>query len=305
MIRILESPALPLRAAVHSGVFHADDVLCAALLYLSYGRENVHIVRTRDPEILDSCTVVLDVGGRDEITEQRVCLDHHQPGSLIRENGIKAAACGKLADLMFADEPRLLYMMRDLFLNDVEAQDNGQHASGRYLFSFVHSMNPTWQEPPEKEDEYFLEAAKMAETILSHLISRLRARLVAEERIRLAIEETYDRGVVTLDRCYDWVRQVVAYNAEHPDRKVLFVIFPASGEYDLQAVPAGPDTFESEKSLPAAWAGKRNGELAAVTGIAGSVFCHITRFLAVFHTLEEARAASELALASKDESNDL
>ena len=125
--------------------------------------------------------------------------------------------------------------------------------------------------------------------------------LAAEEKSRRAIEEAYDRGVVTLDRCYDWVRQVVAYNAEHPDRKVLFVIFPASGEYDLQAVPAGPDTFESEKSLPAAWAGKRNGELAAATGIEGAVFCHITRFLAVFHTLEEARAASELALASKDE----
>ena len=105
MIRILRSPALPVRAAVHSGPFHADDVLCAALLYIMFGRENVEIIRTRDPEVLAGCQIVLDVGGKDEITDTRICLDHHQPGSLIRENGVKAAACGKLADLMFADEP--------------------------------------------------------------------------------------------------------------------------------------------------------------------------------------------------------
>ena len=300
MIRILKSPVLPLRAAVHSGPFHADDVLCAAFLYLAYGRDQVHIVRTRDPEILAGCDFVLDVGGKDEITDARICLDHHQPGSLIRENGVKAAACGKLADLMFADEPRLLSMMRDVFLDDVEAMDNGQRGPGHHLFSFVHSMNPTWKDLRDREDEYFLEAAAVAETILRHLLERLRARLEAEAIIDRAIAETYDRGVIRLDGCYDWIRQVVSYNAEHPDRKVIYVIFPASNEFDLQAVPAGPDTFASERPLPAAWAGKRNQELADATGIEGSVFCHVGRFLAVFRTLEGAVRASELALAPEN-----
>ena len=157
-------------------------------------------------------------------------------------------------------------------------------------------MNPTWQESREKEDEYFLEAARMAETILTHVLARLRARLEAEGKISRSITETYDRGVIILDDCYDWIRQVIAYNAAHPDHKVLLVIFPAANEYDLQAVPAGPDTFESLLPLPAAWAGKRNEELAAVTGLPGSVFCHISRFLAVFHTLDEARRAADLTL---------
>ena len=299
MIRILQPQALPLRAAVHSGPFHADDVLCAAFLYLAYGRDNVQVIRSRDPEVLAACDFVLDVGGKDEITDTRVCLDHHQPGSLIRENGVKAAACGKLADLMFADEPRLLSLMRDVFLDDVEAMDNGQRGPGHHLFSFVHSMNPTWKDPRDREDEFFLEAAGMAETVLRHLLERLRARLEAEGFIKRAIAETYDRGVIRLDGCYDWIRQVVSYNAAHPDRKDLYVIFPTANEYDLQAVPAGPDTFVSERPLPAEWAGKRSRELAEVTGIQGSVFCHVGRFLAVFRTLEEAVRASELALSSE------
>ena len=94
MVRLLKSPVLPVRAAVHSGPFHADDVLCAAFLYLAYGRKNVQIVRTRDPEVLAGCAIVLDVGGKDEVSDARVCLDHHQPGSMIRENGVKAAASG-------------------------------------------------------------------------------------------------------------------------------------------------------------------------------------------------------------------
>lgn len=299
MIQILQHPVFPIRLGIHSGAFHADDVLCAAMVYLAFGRENVSVVRTRDPEKLASCQLVLDVGGKDEITEDRVCLDHHQPGSLVRENGIKASACGKLADLMFSDEPRLLSLMRDVFLNDVEAQDNGQNGPKHHIFSFVHSMNPVWDEPRGKEDEYFLQAAEMAETVLSHLLRRLRARLEAERLIEEALHDTYDRGVITLDAGYDWLRQVVAYNAAHPDRKVLLVIYPADGQYSLQTVPAGPDTFESELDLPAAWAGKRGEALAAATGISGSVFCHTARFLAVFRTLDQARQAAELALQDK------
>ena len=89
---------------VHDGHFHPDDVVCAALLFMAFGRERVRVVRSREEETLAKCQYVLDVGERDHVTADRVCLDHHQRDSLTRPNGVKASAAGKLMDLMFADE---------------------------------------------------------------------------------------------------------------------------------------------------------------------------------------------------------
>ena len=300
MLSVLKSAALPIRAGVHDGMFHADDVLCAALLYIAYGRENVTVVRSRDPQVLAGCQIVLDVGGQDLITDSRVCLDHHQAGSLIRENGVKAAACGKLADLMFADEPRVLAAMREAFLDDVEAQDNGQQGHQRHLFSFVHTLNRTWKDPAQEDDARFLQAAAIAEQILSARLAHIRSSLEAESIIDSAIRTTYDRGVVRLPQCFEWVRQVVAHNDLHPEQKILFVIYPADGAFNLQVVPVSADSFEALLPLPASWAAKRDEALAAATGIEGSVFCHAARFLAVFRTLEGALQAAELALQAKD-----
>lgn len=39
---------------------------------------NVDLVRTRDPAVLDTCTIVVDVGGVYDEAKQR--FDHHQRG---------------------------------------------------------------------------------------------------------------------------------------------------------------------------------------------------------------------------------
>lgn len=47
--------------ATHNGKFHADDVFGVALLTDLY--PDATIVRTRDPQMLDTADIVLDVGG--------------------------------------------------------------------------------------------------------------------------------------------------------------------------------------------------------------------------------------------------
>ena len=287
-----------IRAGVHDGSFHPDDVVCAALLMRVYGKDRVEIVRTRDPQVLGELDYVLDVGERDQIGEARICLDHHQKDSLVRQNGVKAAACGKLADLVFADEPDKLKRLRDLFLDSLEAEDNGQDLGlPGHPFGFVDAMNPTWREDPALADARFLESAHMALTVLDRLLETAEASLEAEQRILSAIENSPGGGLMLLDRPYPWHGTVLEYNTLHPDRKVLLAVSPDSkGRWRVQTVPKSRTTFQSHLDLPSGWAGLRDEALERACGVSGAVFCHKARFLAVFTTREGALEAARKAL---------
>lgn len=60
----------------HNGHFHADEALAVFLLRLLPVYRNASLVRTRDPELLKTCTIVADVGGVHSHDEKR--YDHHQ-----------------------------------------------------------------------------------------------------------------------------------------------------------------------------------------------------------------------------------
>jgi uncharacterized UPF0160 family protein len=80
--------------------------------------------------------------------------------------------------------------------------------------------------------------------------------------------------------------------------KVLFVISHNIGEqrYMLHTVPATADTFEARADLPASWAGLRDADLAAVTGVADAGFCHNGRFIAAAKSYEGIYAMALQAL---------
>jgi uncharacterized UPF0160 family protein len=61
-------------------------------------------------------------------------------------------------------------------------------------------------------------------------------------------------------------------------------------------VPANPETFEARKDLPAAWAGLRDAELAAVTGVPDAVFCHNNLFIAAARSFEGILKMAQQAL---------
>ncbi len=292
-----------IRLGVHDGSFHPDDVLCAALLMHLYGKDAVVITRTRDREKLKKQDYVLDVGEEDLVTQERVCLDHHQKDSLVRPNGVKAAACGKLADLVFRDEEDKLKLLREVFLDAVEAEDNGQDLGlAPHPFSFVDAMNLTWREDPARGDGQFDLAARMALTVLERLLETAEARLEAERQVLAALEDRgEDASLLILDKPYPWKETVIAFNAAHPERKAILAVTPDSlGRWRVQTVPVGKGTFRSEKDLPAEWAGLREEALEAACGIRGAVFCHTARFLAVFTTREAALAAARKALETRE-----
>lgn len=61
---------------VHDGDFHADDCLSVYFLRLLYDVKSVE--RTRNPEVLEKCDIVVDVGNVFDASKMR--FDHHQLG---------------------------------------------------------------------------------------------------------------------------------------------------------------------------------------------------------------------------------
>ena len=65
-----------IKIGTHNGAFHVDEVLACTMLKLLPRYAEAEIVRTRDPEVLKTCDLVVDVGG--EFDSKRHRYDHHQ-----------------------------------------------------------------------------------------------------------------------------------------------------------------------------------------------------------------------------------
>jgi len=61
----------------HDGHFHCDEALACAMLRMTNEFKNAIIVRSRNPEFLKQCNIVVDVGG--EYDPEKLRFDHHQP----------------------------------------------------------------------------------------------------------------------------------------------------------------------------------------------------------------------------------
>ena len=77
-----------------------------------------------------------------------------------------------------------------------------------------------------------------------------------------------------------------------------FLVFPQAGDWLVQAVPVAGQPFSQRLPLPAAWAGLRGADLAALTGVGDAVFCHNGRFIGGAGSREGAIALARLALAA-------
>lgn len=75
--------------ATHDGTFHADETTACAIL--SYLFDNVSVIRSRDPDVLESGDIVIDVSN---INDEKHFDHHSKDFTLCRDNGIKYATAG-------------------------------------------------------------------------------------------------------------------------------------------------------------------------------------------------------------------
>ncbi|XP_039718127.1 MYG1 exonuclease isoform X1 [Pteropus medius] len=211
----------PPRIGTHNGTFHCDEALACALLRLLPEYRDAEIVRTRDPEKLAACDIVVDVGG--EYDPQRHRYDHHQrwvprsftetmsslsPGkpwqTKLSSAGLIYLHFGHklLAQLLGTSEEdsmvaTLYDKMYENFVEEVDAVDNGisqwEEGKPRYaltttLSARVARLNPTWNQPNQDTEAGFKRAMDMVrEEFLQRLDfyqhSWLPARALVEEAL--------------------------------------------------------------------------------------------------------------------------
>jgi len=304
----------------HGGKFHADDVWAVSVLSILF--PDCEISRTRDPAIIEAADFAIDVGGIWDPAHGR--FDHHQKNfSATRSNGVPYASAGLVwkkygarcvsalaaahagHQLSEDSAQHIAYAIDDDIVQYLDLSDVGaaKNAPGGYgLSAVISGFNPNWLDEQtlgygDAAEAYRLSQFRRAQAILADImINAVKYRvgaLLALAQVRQS--EVLEGGKVLFlnNSALPWTAVV---RKEMP--KVLFVISHnlAEQRYMLHTVPISSESFVARADLPAAWAGLRDAELAAVTGVPDASFCHNGRFIAAAKSFEGTLAMARLAL---------
>ncbi len=316
------------RIATHSGSFHADDVFGVTVLAALFPAHE--LLRTRDAREIARADFAVDVGGVWDAASGR--FDHHQrgfdgartrqeDGATVRAEGyasaglvwkeygvayVRQAAQAMGQSLPDATLARIAgdidaSLVRYLDLVDTGAEMVAPGAFG--LSSQVAALNSAWFEEQgldtggraQLQMERFREAMAIVQRLLQRLVSRRIGQDLAAAKVRSAQRLLDGRVLFLAEGGMPWTAIVVQ---EMPE--VLLVVYPEADEsgvrHVVRTVPASEGSFDSRMDFPAAWAGLREQELAAVTGVPDATFCHTNLFIAVARSFEGALRLAEIAL---------
>lgn len=316
----------------HSGVFHADDVFAVALLdWLRwFGSADRALVRTRDAAALarfdPAHDVMVDVGGACDPAARR--FDHHFPDPPRRDDGIPYAAFGlswrafgaayvrHVIDPGHVHPEGLIAEVADRvereLVRTIDAGDTGTALvadptpafAGITPFSIAKAV-AAWNAPDTDDHaaqgHCFRTAVRWAFQLLERVVRRAADQVTALVVVREAVEAHLARidddflpEVLLLDESGPW-QEVVLGDARCKD--VLYVVFPAGGDWLVQCIPDAVGSFGKRRPLPEAWSGLRDGAFVAASGVADAVFCHPGRFICGARSLAGAIALAGCATA--------
>lgn len=266
---------------------------------------SLRILRTRERERLNAADIVFDVGRIYDPACYR--FDHHQPEyAEKRENGIPFSSFGlvwrELGSALCGSESASSRVDR-LLVQGVDALDCGINVSKEIplvnvlsISSAIGSFNPGWREDctPEAQGGAFEQAVTWAKSLLRNLIREASGQEAARAVVQQGLLSE-DGRLLILDRDVPWKESVL----DTPGYgHVLYVISPdTQAKWHVHTVPDCAGSFNSRKSLPAAWAGLEGEDLDGATGMKGCIFCHRGRFVAGHATREGAVAMARLALS--------
>lgn len=314
--------------ATHSGTFHADDVFGVGVLMGVFPSHT--LLRTRNKDLVATADYVVDVGGIWDAATGR--FDHHQrgfegarparlvdgqsmPGVGYASAGLVWSAFGAAYVSAWAashgqtlDDAAVASVVNTIdhsLVQYLDIVDTGQGDVSPGIFglsALIAQLNTHWLEEQGLDlaakaqllETRFREAIAITRKFLDHAIGKKVAQIRAMDTVRQAPRLLGGKLLHLREGGMPWTRVVVD---EMPE--VMFVIYPDSdgNQYQIKTVPVEPGSFDTRMDLPAAWAGLRDQELAAVTGVEDSVFCHLNLFIGGARSFEGALKLAELALA--------
>jgi uncharacterized UPF0160 family protein len=289
-----------MKIGTHNGRFHTDEAAAIALLLRIY--PDAEIIRSRDPQVLEACEIIVDVGG---VHDPLTCrFDHHQKGGAGEwpDDGTTLSSFGLVWQhycFQLGVSSKTLEMIERTLVVPVDARDNGQQPERRArdipsIADFVDSLNSAWNEAID-ENAAFMEAVTFVGRHLQRLIVRGEAQMAAAEFVRSAITNAENPRLIVLDQGLPWHELVITETSE-----AEFVVLPGqpgSGEWLVQAIPVELGKQQPfRRPLPKSWGGLSGQKLVEVTGVADAKFAHNQGYIAIAHSKEGALALAKLAL---------
>ena len=161
-----------MKLIVHSGSFHADDVLVATICKKFFNIKNEDIIRKNEitkEEIDNKNIIVADIGN---IYDGERLFDHHQKEAPTKPDGTKYCSAGQI----------LLYLKKNSiitktvyngiydFIDGIDRNDN--YGAKNSFSNIIASFNPQWNSN-ENQDEAFLKQYILQKLHLKNYITEL------------------------------------------------------------------------------------------------------------------------------------
>jgi len=306
------------KIGTHNGKFHTDEVLACWMLKRLPSFKDYTITRTRDPEELRGCNIVVDVGGVYDPDTKR--FDHHQKefnhtlNSLepkldfhtrLSSAGLVYTHFGRdvlreITGAATSDEESknieiLFRKMYKNFIESVDAVDNGIaqfDGTPRYLLADtldaqVDHLNPAWNEPDVKPDDQFQKAMKLAgdkfeDRVRYYWNSWLPARKIVYETVSKRKEVHPSGKIVFMEgRGVPFKDHFFEIEEEKQlaEEDICIAIFDDSMNKQWRILALSVSPTSQFKSrVTIPWGGLRDQDLEKESGIDGATFVHVTGF---------------------------
>ena len=323
------------KIGTHNGAFHCDEVLACSMLKMLPEYSDAEIIRTRDENILKTCDIVVDVGGKYEPSSHR--YDHHQrsfSGTMKSLGGmkwdIKLSSAGLvylhfgkdiLSQLMKTskDDPtiKLIYAkVYENLLQEIDAIDNGvdqfegepRYSISTNISSRVGALNPKWNDKNPDPEAGFAKALKMVEAEFLETVKYFKeVWLPARTIVQTAIEKRFgvdpSGEIILIEKGCPWKDHLFALEQTlNVDVPIKFALFSdQNGKWRVQCVPVSIKSFENRLSLLEEWRGIRGDELSKLSGIPGCIFVHASGFIGGNETREGALEMARATLRNARE----
>eukprot|EP00889_Picochlorum_renovo_P005363 jgi/Picre1/32393/NNA_007739.t1 len=285
----------------HSGTFHCDEALGCFLLLQTEKFAGAEVVRSRDPSLLDTLNVVIDVG------DAGLVYKHFGKEIVRKEMGVSANE---------EDIQAVYLQVYKSFMEAVDAIDNGvnqyessqppRYINNTHLSARVGNLNAQWYESLSDAETMgrFRQAMDMTGSefmgcLQYQIKSWLPARSYVQEDIRNRKSVDSSGQVVKLSTFVPWKNHIYELEKEMGiEGDIKYVIYndDKDGSWRIQAVAVAPESFNSRKPLPEEWRGLRDDALSELSGIPGCIFVHASGFIGGNKSLEGVTQMAKVAL---------
>ncbi|KAJ8048139.1 UPF0160 protein MYG1, mitochondrial [Holothuria leucospilota] len=266
----------------HSGTFHCDEALACFMLRKLPEYSDAEIVRSRDESVLDTCDIVVDVGGEYDPSKHR--YDHHQRSF----TGTMNSLCPDKPWETKLSSAGLVYL----------------HFGERVLKELMGKPVDKEKLDAIYDKERFLKAVELVGTefvdrVMYYSNSWWPARELVEDSMknRFEVHESGEIVIFGAGGC-PWKEHLYALEkemgVETPIKYVLYT--DQANKWRVQCVSVAPHSFENRLSLPEKWRGMRNNELSEIASIPNCIFVHSSGFIGGNETKEGALQMAVKAL---------